>query len=102
MLLIVVGVLTAVLLVIAALLTLGGSFSPIWFARGLLLAGLVTIAVELLILPRALRVEHVRGPLATWRRQDRTQACSFIVLGALVGFALLFCGGIMEWWLEFR
>ena len=59
-------------------------------------------AASWLVVQRAVRVSHVRGPLASWRLTDRTQGCSVALLGALIALGLLVCGGIMEWLVEWN
>jgi hypothetical protein len=86
----------------AVVLALGGAFTLVWFARALLLGAVFIGGVVFLLLQRAARVTHVQGPLTTWRRAERTQTCSIAVLCALVGLSLFVCGGLLEWWLEFR
>ncbi len=91
-----------IVLVVAGVLLLGGAFSWIWFARAIVLSAVVIGSAQMFVLSRALRTTHVQGPLASWRRVDSTQGCSIALLGALIALALLFCGGVMDWWLEWR
>jgi hypothetical protein len=95
-----IGVLVVIL--IGAALLVSGAFSLVWFARIVFGVAFGSAIVELLILQRAMRVSHVRGPLATWRNTDRTQGCGIALLGALVVMGLMLCGVLMEWWAEFR
>ncbi len=96
------GLMGLIGLLVAGGLTVGGAFSLLWFARVLLVVALLLWAVEFAMLPRALRVRQVRGPLDSWRRTDRKQGCSLILLGGLTAFGLLVCSGLLELWLEFR
>lgn len=96
------GIGLAIVLMVAGALQMGGAFSWIWFARAILVSAVVVIAIEIFILQRARRVTHVRGPLMSWRRVDQTQGCSIALLGALIALGLLACGGLMEWWLEWK
>lgn len=96
------GVGVLILVIVAAVLSLGGAFSLPFFARTIFVLGFAAVPLELFILVRALRVSQVRGPFATWHTTDRTQGCGVAILGALVALGLVACGGLLEWWLEFR
>lgn len=91
-----------IVLLLAGALTLGGAFSWLWFARALMLSGLILCIIEVVLLGRLRHVNHVRGPLTSWRRQDRMQGCSLAMLGAVIIVGMLACGGLMDWVLEFR
>lgn len=96
------GVSIGIVLLVALVLKMGGMFSWTGFARALLVSALLTCVIEMLVARRAFHVTIVRGPLDAWRTTDRTQGCSFAMLGALVALGLLVCGVIMEWLLEFQ
>lgn len=94
------GIGVAIVALVVGGLAMGGAFSWSGFARIILLLALVAGALEVLIVQRALRVTHVRGPLASWRFTDPTQGCSAAFVGALIALGLLACGGIVEWLVE--
>lgn len=91
-----------IVVLIAGVLSLGGAFTWVWFARALLVCGLVICMVEVVLVEKAVRVNHVFGPLASLRRQDRTQGCGVALLGALLTGGLLVCGALMEYVVELR
>ncbi len=97
-----IGVAGVIVLSVASALTLGGMFSWVWFARAILICALVFSALEFLVIQRALRVTHQRGVLSMWRVNDRAQGCTVALVGALIAASLLLCGGLMEWWVEWK
>lgn len=102
MFLLALGISAAIVFIVAVGLSVGGMFSLVWFARAIFVTALVVGGIELLMIPRTLRVNHMRGPTATWRHTDRSQGCSVLLLGALIMVGLLACGSLMVWWLEIR
>lgn len=91
-----------IVLGISGVLVVGGAFSWVWLARLILVAAIVALVVEVVVLQRSMRVNHVRGPLGTWRLTDRTQGCTFALLGGVLVVGLLLCGGILEFLSEWR
>lgn len=83
-------------------LMVSGAFSLVWLARLILISAVLVLAIEVVVLQRSTRVNHVRGPLGTWRLTDRTQGCTFALLGGVLVAGLFLCGGIMEFLLEWR
>lgn len=100
--LIALGVGAAIFGIVILGLAMGGAFSWVWLARAMLVTAMAAWALEFFVLTRALRVRHVRGPLTAWRRTDSTQGCTLALFGALVATGLLLCGGVMDWWLEWK
>ena len=96
------GVFFIVVVVIGSALVLGGMFSWVWFARVLFAIAVMFALLEFFILLRAMRVSHVMTPLLMFRRVDQTQGCSVALLGALITAAMLLCGGLLEWVLEWK
>jgi hypothetical protein len=96
------GVGLAIVLIVVFGLTMGGMFSWVWLARAMLVTAMITGILEFFVLSRALRVRHVRGPLSSWRRNDPTQGCTVALLGGLIAIGLVLCGGVMDWWLEWK
>lgn len=96
------GIGTAIVILVAVGLAVSGMFSPVWFARAIFITALVVGGIELLMIPRTLRVSYVRGHTATWRQTDRSQGCTVLLLGALITMGLFACGSLMVWWLELR
>lgn len=91
-----------IVLLIAGALWLTGAFSWVTLARWILIAGAVIAVGELFIMLRVLRVTSVRGSGATWRRADRMQGCTAALIVGLIVLGLFACGGLLDWWLEFR
>lgn len=102
MLLLTLGSGIVIVLLIAGALWFTGAFSWLTFARWILIAGAIIIIVEVFIILRVLRVTSVRGSGATWRRADRMQGCAAALIVGLIMLGLLVCGGVLDWWLEFR
>lgn len=91
-----------IVLGISGALMVSGTFSWVWLARLILTAAVVALVVEVVVLQRSMRVNHVRGPLGTWRQTDRTQGCTFALLGGVLVIGLLLCGSILEFLSEWR
>ncbi|MBI4670511.1 MAG: hypothetical protein HY741_02425 [Chloroflexi bacterium] len=89
-------------LLVAGGLWLSGAFSPVLFARWIVIVGAVIAIVEVMILQRVLCTTTVRGFGATWRRADRMQGCSAALLVGMIVLGLFVCGGLLDWWLEFH
>lgn len=96
------GIGIAIAAVVVGGLAIGGAFSWSGFAHIILILALVVGVLEVVIVHRALRVTHVRGPLASWRFNEHTQGCSVALVVALIALGLLTCGGIVEWLVEWN
>lgn len=92
----------AIILIIGGALMVSGTFTWVWLARLILIVAVLALVVEVIVVQQSLRVNHVRGPLGTYRLTDRTQGCTFALLGGVLVTGLLVCGGVLEFLLEFR
>ncbi|MCC7164315.1 MAG: hypothetical protein IT331_17600 [Anaerolineae bacterium] len=91
-----------IVLGISGTLLVSGTFSWVWLARLVVVAALLALAIEAVVLRRSLRVTHVRGPLGSWRMNDRTQGCTLALLGGVLVAGLMVCGVLMEYLFEWQ
>ncbi len=91
-----------VVLLLALGLAVVGNFTMIWLARSILVTAVALFALDLVYINQAARVRQVRGPLGSYRLKDRTQGCTIALLGGVLAVALLLCGAVMDWLLEWQ
>lgn len=79
-----------------------GAFSWIWFARLVLIAAGIALALVLLILLRNARRQKMYFSVNGPRRIDHTQGWTLAFLIGAVAVGLFVCGGLLEWLFEFQ
>ncbi|MCG3141240.1 MAG: hypothetical protein HDKAJFGB_02465 [Anaerolineae bacterium] len=96
------GICAAIALLVFVALWFFDVLSWLWFARIILAAAVGAALVGGFILLRTLRARHVRRNQYGLYRTDRTAGCTAGLLIAFVLAGLAICGGVLEWFLEFR
>lgn len=96
------GICAVIALLVVAGLWLIGALTWVWFGRLILVAALGAGLVGGLVLLRTLRGQRVRRNGYGLNGSDRTAGCTAVVLIVFVIFGLLGCGGLLEWFFEFR
>lgn len=100
LLLLALGICVAFVSLVVVALVWRGAFTWVWFARVIFVSALVVGGLVLLWLPRIFRARFVRG--SPYRRVDRAPGYIMALLLVLIFLGLFVCGGLMEWWFEWR
>ena len=94
------GIVVALILLVAGILSLGGALSWLELARALMASAAVVVALELLLLQRILSDNpcmYARRHVATCRPY---KGCSLIFLMTLVAITLFACGAALHLTIE--